>query len=200
MEVLFRAFSSGGIGFPFPAMAIRPVVIRVSKFIMYGSTKSSEPMTIKSTFSAFATAQIALHGVPNSTFVPTRSSGGTLRAWASISRLAFSSRMSARRSMIAWVKPAVGLGKHATHPGGGDIIGYGNRNYVLKLLGSGDRGDASPYRLAARLDVNDGIQTSPALMADRWHHVALTVTPENGKRRMRLFLDGKPAADGLSAR
>ena len=30
-------------------------------------------------------------------------------------------------------------------------------------------------------------------MADRWHHVALTVTPENGKRRMRLFLDGKPA-------
>ena len=103
-------------------------------------------------------------------------------------------------TLAAWVKPAVGLGKHATHPGGGDIIGYGNRNYVLKLLGSGDRGDAPPYRLAARLDVNDGIQTSPALMADRWHHVALTVTPENGKRRMRLFLDGKPAADGLSAR
>ena len=102
--------------------------------------------------------------------------------------------------LAAWVKPAVGLGKHATHPGGGDIIGYGNRNYVLKLLGSGDRGDAPPYRLAARLDVNDGIQTAPALMADRWHHVALTVTPENGKRRMRLFLDGKPAADGLSAR
>jgi hypothetical protein len=86
------------------------------------------------------------------------------------------------------------------HPGGGDIVGYGNRNFVLKLMGSGERGESAPYRLAARLDVNDGVQTGPVVMARQWHHVALTVTPENGRRRMRLFVDGKPAADGLTTK
>lgn len=103
-------------------------------------------------------------------------------------------------TIAAWVKPAPRLGNNNMHPGGGDIVGYGNRNFVLKLMGSGERGESSPYRLAARLDVNDGIQTGPVVLAQKWHHVALTVIPENGKRRMRLFVDGKPAADGLTAK
>ncbi|MBW3600615.1 MAG: hypothetical protein KY475_25545, partial [Planctomycetes bacterium] len=83
------------------------------------------------------------------------------------------------------------------HPGGGDIIGYGNRRYILKLLG--DSGSTkAPYRLAARLSVNDEIATDAIIEGNRWRHVALTAAPENGQRRVRLFLDGKQVAEGLT--
>ena len=95
-------------------------------------------------------------------------------------------------TLAAWIKPATQLGANNMHPGGGDIIGYGNRNYVLKLLGTGERGDTAPYRLAARLNVNEGISTDPLLEANRWYHVALTVQPNNGQQQMLLYLNGKP--------
>ena len=100
-------------------------------------------------------------------------------------------------TLAAWIKPAPKLANN-THPGGGDIIGYGNRRYILKLQGSGDRGENAPYRLSARLNVNDGIASEPTLDANRWHHVALTAVPENGQRRMRLYLNGTQISEGLT--
>ena len=101
-------------------------------------------------------------------------------------------------TIAAWIKPAPQLGNNNMHPGGGDIIGYGNRRYILKLLGTGDRGENAPYRLAARLNVNDGVATDPILKADQWHHVAVTTTPENGQQRMRLFIDGRQVAEDIT--
>ncbi|MEZ6089422.1 MAG: hypothetical protein R3C05_15605 [Pirellulaceae bacterium] len=103
-------------------------------------------------------------------------------------------------SIAAWIKPGMQLGRDNKHPGGGDIVGYGNRRYILKLLGTGSENNSAPYRLAARLNVNDGIQTQSLLHADHWYHVALTTALENGQRRMRLFIDGKPVADGITAK
>jgi hypothetical protein len=103
-------------------------------------------------------------------------------------------------SLAAWIKPAARLGNDNKHPGGGDIIGYGNRRYVLKLLSVGGAPDAAPYRLAARLNVNDGLASEQTLEADRWYHVALSTSLENGQRRMRLFIDGKQVADGLTSK
>jgi hypothetical protein len=102
-------------------------------------------------------------------------------------------------TLAAWIKPAADLGKDV-HPGGGDIIGYGNRRFILKLLGGDDTGTKAPYRLAARLNVNDGIATDRIVEGNRWHHVALTADPEDGQRRMRLFLDGKQVAEGLTTK
>jgi hypothetical protein len=101
-------------------------------------------------------------------------------------------------ALAAWIKPAPQLGNNNMHPGGGDIIGWGNRRYILKLLGTGERGENAPYRLAARLNVNDGVATEPVLQADRWYHVALTAALENGQRRMRLFIDGRQVAEGIT--
>ena len=101
-------------------------------------------------------------------------------------------------TLAAWIKPAAELGQNNQHPGGGDIIGFGNRRYVLKLLGTGDRGQSAPYRLAARLNVNDGVATEAVLEADRWFHVAVTTTPENGQQRMRLFIDGRQVAEEIT--
>ena len=101
-------------------------------------------------------------------------------------------------TLAAWIKPAAELGQNNQHPGGGDIIGFGNRRYVLKLLGTGDRGQSAPYRLVARLNVNDGVATEAVLEADRWFHVAVTTTPENGQQRMRLFIDGRQVAEEIT--
>ena len=101
-------------------------------------------------------------------------------------------------TLAAWIKPAAELGQNNQHPGGGDIIGFGNRRYVLKLLGTGDRGQSAPYRLAARLNVNDGVATEAVIEADRWFHVAVTTTPENGQQRMRLFIDGRQVAEDIT--
>lgn len=101
-------------------------------------------------------------------------------------------------TIATWIKPAPQLGNNNMHPGGGDIIGWGNRRYILKLLGTGDRGENAPYRLAARLNVNDGVATEAVLQADRWYHVALTAALENGQRRMRLFIDGRQVAEDVT--
>ena len=100
-------------------------------------------------------------------------------------------------TIAAWIKPAPQLGNN-THPGGGDIIGYGNRRYILKLEGTGDRGENAPYRLAARLNVNDGLATEPVLEAGHWYHVALTTSLQNSQRRMRLFIDGQQVAEDIT--
>lgn len=101
-------------------------------------------------------------------------------------------------TLAAWIKPAAELGQNNQHPRGGDIIGFGNRRYVLKLLGTGDRGQSAPYRLAARLNVNDGLATEPILEAGQWSHVAVTTTPENGQQRMRLFIDARQVAEDVT--
>jgi len=101
-------------------------------------------------------------------------------------------------SFAVWIKPSTQFGNNNMHPGGGDIIGYGNRRYILKLLGTGERGESAPYRLAARLNVNDELATEPIVQADRWYHVALTTNLENTQRRMRLFIDGQPVAEGVT--
>ncbi|MBW3599143.1 MAG: LamG domain-containing protein [Planctomycetes bacterium] len=101
--------------------------------------------------------------------------------------------------MAAWIKPAADLGRDM-HPGGGDIIGYRHRRFILKLLGGDDTGTKAPCRLAARLNVHDGIVTDRIVEGNRWQHVALTADPENGQRRMRLFLDGNQVAEGLTTK
>lgn len=103
-------------------------------------------------------------------------------------------------TLAAWIKPAAKLGNNNQHPGGGDIIGYGNRRYVLKLLSVDGANDAAPYRLAARLNVNDGLASERTLDANRWYHVALSTSLEKGQRRMRLFIDGQQAAEGLTSK
>ncbi len=103
-------------------------------------------------------------------------------------------------TLAAWIKPAARLGNDNMHPGGGDIIGYGNRRYVLKLLSVAGATDSAPYRLAARLNVNDGLASEQTLEADRWYHVGLSTSLENGQRRMRLFIDGKQVAEGLTTK
>jgi len=101
-------------------------------------------------------------------------------------------------TLAAWIKPDARLGSKNAHPGGGDIIGLGNRRYVLKLQGGNADGNGAPYRLAARLNVNDGVSSEPLLKPGRWYHVAMTATPENGQRRMRLFLDGNLIAEDVT--
>ncbi len=103
-------------------------------------------------------------------------------------------------TLAAWIKPAARLGKNNQHPGGGDIVGYGNRRYVLKLVSAGQANDGAPYRLAARLNVNDGVASERTVEADRWYHVALSTTLEGGQRRMRLFVDGRQESEGLTSK
>ena len=103
-------------------------------------------------------------------------------------------------TMTAWIKPAPRLGNEGGHSGIGDIVGFGNRKFILRLMGSGDRGEFAPYRLAARLNVNDGIASDAVIEAARWYHVTLTATVEGSQRRMRLFLDGKEVSSGLTAK
>jgi hypothetical protein len=89
----------------------------------------------------------------------------------------------------SWIKPAARMGNGHT----GDVVGVGARRFILGL-----RGSAAPYRLEARLNVNDVIATEPAVAADRWTHVALTAAPEAGRWRVRLLVDGRLAAEGIS--
>lgn len=86
-------------------------------------------------------------------------------------------------TIAAWIKPAPQLGDNNMHPGGGDIIGDGNRRYILKLLGTGDRGETAPYRLAARLNVKDGVATEPVLRADHWYQLVSCRPHHRGGKR-----------------
>ncbi len=94
-------------------------------------------------------------------------------------------------TIAAWIKPA------AKPPKGDrmDVAGFGARRFILGL-----RGAQAPYRLEARLNVNDAVVSEPAIEADRWCFVALSAVEEAGKWRTRLFVDGKPAGEGASSK
>jgi hypothetical protein len=93
-------------------------------------------------------------------------------------------------TIAAWIKPAARMGKDK-----GDLVGVGARRFILRLAGR-----EAPYRLSACLNVNDTVTSGATLEAGRWRHVAMTAAPEAGQWRVRLFLDGKPAGEGLSAK
>ena len=95
-------------------------------------------------------------------------------------------------SFAAWIKPAAQMGK-SDHSDKGDIIGYGNRRFILSLYGF-----TAPYQLTARLNVNDIIAAPEKLEAGRWYHVAMTAEPENSQRRVRLFVDGQQVTEGIT--
>lgn len=96
-------------------------------------------------------------------------------------------------TMAAWIKPAEAM---APAKGmGGDIMGYGNRKFILTLT------DSPPYRLVARLnESNQVLSSEKQLEVNRWYHVALTVNPGTGQQYMRLYIDGKQAAEGTGAK
>ncbi len=95
-------------------------------------------------------------------------------------------------TIAAWIKPAPEMGQ-SSHRGKGDIVGYGARRFILGLLGQ-----TPPYKLTARINVNDTFTSTATLDADRWYHVAMTAEPTAGQWRVRLFLDGQPAAEGMT--
>lgn len=93
-------------------------------------------------------------------------------------------------TLAAWIKPAAEMGKGG-HGNKGDVIGFGARRFVLGL-----HGQKAPYQLAARINVNDVIESPTKIDADRWHHVAMTTQPADGQWRIRLFINGQTAGDG----
>jgi hypothetical protein len=95
-------------------------------------------------------------------------------------------------TLAAWIKPAAEMGA-SEHGGKGDVIGYGARRFILSL-----HGQKAPYHLAARINVNDAIESQTQLAADRWSHVAMTAEPFEGQWRVRLFQDGQPVGEGVT--
>jgi concanavalin A-like lectin/glucanase superfamily protein len=92
-------------------------------------------------------------------------------------------------TVAAWVKPGEKM-----PDGRGDIVGLGARRMILSLYGH-----QPPYTLGAALNVNDRFDSTAALEAGRWYHVAMTGEPtENRKWRLRLYLDGKEVHEGVS--
>ncbi|HYF01010.1 MAG TPA: LamG-like jellyroll fold domain-containing protein [Planctomycetota bacterium] len=89
-------------------------------------------------------------------------------------------------TLSAWIKPEA-----AQESGKADVVGVGARRVILSL-----HGGRAPYRLAARIDVQDAIASEALVQAGRWHHVAVTCEPEGGVSRVRLWLDGRPVAEG----
>jgi hypothetical protein len=89
-------------------------------------------------------------------------------------------------TVAAFIKPAKEMGK-STHGGKGDILGVGARRFILSLYGQ-----QAPYRLGARLNVNDAfIADKTKLEAERWYHVAMTGEPTAEKKwRVKLYVDG----------
>jgi hypothetical protein len=95
-------------------------------------------------------------------------------------------------TLCAWIRPASAMGKSA-HGGKGDVIGYGARRFILSL-----HGQQAPYRLAARINVNDTIVSETRLEADRWYQVAMTAEPAEGQWRVRLHVDGVMVGEGTT--
>jgi hypothetical protein len=79
------------------------------------------------------------------------------------------------------------------HLGKGDIVGYGARRFIMSL-----HGQTAPYALAARINVNDRIESKTALEADRWYHTAVTCQPSADQWLVRLYLDGQEVASGTT--
>jgi Concanavalin A-like lectin/glucanases superfamily len=97
-------------------------------------------------------------------------------------------------TLAAWIKPAPQMGR-GEHGGKGDIIGYGARRFILSL-----RGQRAPYQLVARINVNDRVESVAGLDADRWRHVAMTAEPSAAQWKVRLFIDGRQAAEGVTTK
>lgn len=93
-------------------------------------------------------------------------------------------------TLAAWIRPAAEMGR-SQHQGKGDILGYGARRFILSL-----HGQSTPYALAARINVNDRIESKTLLEADRWYHTALTCQPSADQWLVRLYLDGQEVASG----
>jgi hypothetical protein len=95
-------------------------------------------------------------------------------------------------TLAAWVKPAEQMGE-SRHAGAGDVIGFGARRVVLRLVGQ-----KAPYKLGCRLNVNDSIDSKTDVVADKWQHLAVTGEPDGKKWRVRLYLDGKKVGEGTT--
>lgn len=97
-------------------------------------------------------------------------------------------------TIAAHIKPAAEMGK-STHGGKGDIIGVGARRFILSLYGQ-----QAPYKLGARLNVNDSFVADKAkLEANRWYHVAMTGEPTAEKKwRIKLYVDGLLVHEGVT--
>ena len=93
-------------------------------------------------------------------------------------------------TLAAWIKPAAEMGQ-SEKGGKGDVIGFGGRRFVLGL-----HGQKAPYKLAARINVNDVIEAPTNIEADRWVHVAMTAEPKDGQWHIRLYQGGKQVGEG----
>ncbi len=94
-------------------------------------------------------------------------------------------------TVAAWIKPAARMGA-GERGGAGDVVGLGARRFILRLVGH-----QAPYRLQAAVNVNDRVEGSSPVAADRWVQVAMTGEPaESGKWRIRLFVDGRVVGEG----
>ncbi|MFO0879357.1 MAG: LamG domain-containing protein [Gemmataceae bacterium] len=89
-------------------------------------------------------------------------------------------------TLAAWINPADAMGRSVGNRGG-DVIGFGARRIVLRLLGS-----RAPYQLSVALNVSEEFTAKESMVANRWHHVAVTGEPAGGKWLLRLYLNGKP--------
>jgi hypothetical protein len=96
-------------------------------------------------------------------------------------------------TLAAWIKPAAEMGKSISYGGKGDIIGFGGRRFILSL-----HGQTAPYSVAARINVNDTIESTTRLEADRWYHLAMTCTPLEDSWLVRLFVDGQQVGSGAA--
>lgn len=97
-------------------------------------------------------------------------------------------------TLAAWIKPAAEMGQ-SSHGGKGDVMGFGARRFILGL-----HGQKAPYQLAARINVNDVIESQTKIEADRWTHVAMTAEPSTGQWHVRLYLDGKQVGEGQTTK
>ena len=95
-------------------------------------------------------------------------------------------------TLAAWIKPEAEMGK-SHHKGKGDIIGFGARKFILGL-----HGQEAPYKLAARLNVNDRFESEPIIPANKWSHVAMTAKASNKFWKVKLFVNGESVAEGIS--
>lgn len=96
-------------------------------------------------------------------------------------------------TVAAWIKPAASMGAGA-HGNSGDVFGIGARRFILRL-----QGRTAPYPLQAAFNVNDRIQSTAKVEADKWSHVAMTAEPtESKKYRVRILLNGRKVAEGVT--
>lgn len=94
-------------------------------------------------------------------------------------------------TVATWVKPAATM--PTGHSGTPDIVGFGARRLKLSLQGT-----KAPYTLGTSMSYQDYLWSEVKLNADRWYHVAVTGQEENGKWRLKLYLDGKLVKEGVT--